>query len=168
MEPYSHVLHGSVRSVELLQVKCIIVIQFKENLSPCRIGTTTSIIETGKYDLQNSAFEVHIQNAKETPQSFSLAGSGCHRLFNNQMTYMTNDGPFVITSADFNNDSIIDLAVSNYADKNLFHFYFSSLRRVLFGLQWNVNFFAFALDEISLEDRCALYWFSEIKKICSS
>ena len=41
---------------------------------------------------------------------------------------------------------------------DLSHFYFSSLRRVLFGLQWNVNFFAFALDEISLEDRCALYW----------
>jgi hypothetical protein len=42
--------------------------------------------------------------------------------------------------------------------KDLSHFYFSSLRRVMFCLQWNEDFFAFALDEKSLEDRCAEYW----------
>ncbi len=28
---------------------------------------------------------------------------------------------------------------------------------VVFGLQWNENFFAYAFDEISLEDRCSRY-----------
>ena len=41
---------------------------------------------------------------------------------------------------------------------DLSHFYFSSLRRVLFGLQWNTNFFAFVLDEKFLDDRCVEYW----------
>jgi hypothetical protein len=34
----------------------------------------------------------------------------------------------------------------------------TSLRRVLNCQCWNENFFAFALDEKSLEDRCYQYW----------
>jgi hypothetical protein len=48
--------------------------------------------------------------------------------------------------------------LSEKQQSNLSHFYYSSLRRVLFCLNWNVNMFAFALDEKSLEDRCASYW----------
>ncbi|CAF4194111.1 unnamed protein product, partial [Rotaria magnacalcarata] len=40
----------------------------------------------------------------------------------------------------------------------LSHFYFSSLGRIMFCLHWNENFFAFAMDEKSFEDRCAAYW----------
>jgi hypothetical protein len=36
--------------------------------------------------------------------------------------------------------------------------YFTSLRRVMYCLNWSENFFAFALDEKSLEDRCSSYW----------
>ncbi len=42
--------------------------------------------------------------------------------------------------------------------EDLSHFYFSCLRRVLFSLHWNENFFAFVLDERSLVDRCVAYW----------
>ena len=48
--------------------------------------------------------------------------------------------------------------LSDKQQRDLSHFYFSSLRRVLFGLQWNTNFFAFGVDEKSLDDRCAEYW----------
>jgi hypothetical protein len=41
---------------------------------------------------------------------------------------------------------------------DLSHFYYSSLRRILYCLNWNENFFAFVLDEKSLEDRCSSYW----------
>ena len=41
---------------------------------------------------------------------------------------------------------------------DLSHFYYFSLRRVLYCLNWNENFFAFALDEKLLEDRCYSYW----------
>jgi hypothetical protein len=41
---------------------------------------------------------------------------------------------------------------------DLSHFYFTCLRRVMFCLHWNENFFAYAVDEISLEDRCSRYW----------
>ena len=41
---------------------------------------------------------------------------------------------------------------------DLSHFYYSSLRRCLYCLEWNDNFFSFVLDELSLEDRCASYW----------
>jgi hypothetical protein len=41
---------------------------------------------------------------------------------------------------------------------DLSHFYYSSLRRSLFCLEWNDIFFSFVLDELSLEDRCASYW----------
>jgi hypothetical protein len=33
---------------------------------------------------------------------------------------------------------------------DLSHFYFTCLRRVMFCLHWNENFFAYAVDEISL------------------
>lgn len=42
--------------------------------------------------------------------------------------------------------------------KDLSHFYFSSLRRTFHCLQWTENLFAFAFDEKSLEDRCVFYW----------
>ena len=41
---------------------------------------------------------------------------------------------------------------------DLSHFYYTSLRRCLFCLQWNNDFFSFAIDELSLEDRCLAYW----------
>jgi hypothetical protein len=41
---------------------------------------------------------------------------------------------------------------------DLSHFYYASLRRTLFCLEWSDNFFSFILDEPSLEDRCASYW----------
>ena len=41
---------------------------------------------------------------------------------------------------------------------DLSHFYYTSLRRSLFCLEWNNNFFSFVLDELSLEDRCVAYW----------
>ncbi|CAF0906163.1 unnamed protein product [Adineta steineri] len=37
-------------------------------------------------------------------------------------------------------------------------FYYTSLRRVLFCLEWNDIFFSYVLDELSLEDRCSAYW----------
>ena len=48
--------------------------------------------------------------------------------------------------------------LSRKQQQDLSHFYYTSLRRVLFLLHWNENFFAFALDEKSLEDRCSSYW----------
>ena len=42
--------------------------------------------------------------------------------------------------------------------EDLSKFYYSSLRRVLFCLEWNESFFSYVLDEISLEDRCLMYW----------
>ncbi|CAF4217699.1 unnamed protein product [Rotaria socialis] len=44
--------------------------------------------------------------------------------------------------------------LSRKQQQDLSHFYYTSLRRALCCLQWNENFFAFALDEKSLEDRC--------------
>ena len=41
---------------------------------------------------------------------------------------------------------------------DLSHFYFTCLRRVMFSSHWNENFFAYAMDEKSLEERCSLYW----------
>ncbi len=41
---------------------------------------------------------------------------------------------------------------------DLSKFYYSSLRRTLCCLDWNDNFFSYILDELSLENRCALYW----------
>lgn len=41
---------------------------------------------------------------------------------------------------------------------DLGHFYYVSLRRTLSCLEWNDCFFSFILEELSLEDRCALYW----------
>ena len=46
--------------------------------------------------------------------------------------------------------------VSQQQDLN--HFYFTCLRRVLHCLHWRDNFFAFVLNEKTLEDRCRLYW----------
>jgi hypothetical protein len=40
----------------------------------------------------------------------------------------------------------------------LSQFYLTALRRVCCASQWNSNFFAFAFDEKTLEDRCASYW----------
>jgi len=40
----------------------------------------------------------------------------------------------------------------------LSHFYYTSLRRTLFCLEWSDSFFSFVIDEPSLEDRCASYW----------
>ncbi|CAF4025281.1 unnamed protein product [Adineta steineri] len=37
-------------------------------------------------------------------------------------------------------------------------FYYTSLRRVLYCLEWNEIFFSYVLDELSLEDRCSAYW----------
>ncbi|CAF2948356.1 unnamed protein product [Rotaria sp. Silwood2] len=48
------------------------------------------------------------------------------------------------------------LSVKQQSD--LSHYYFSSLRRIMFCLHWSENFFAFAMDEKSFEDRCAAYW----------
>lgn len=48
--------------------------------------------------------------------------------------------------------------LSEKQQQNLSHFYYTSLRRILYCLNWNENFFAFALDEKSLEDRCYVYW----------
>ena len=48
--------------------------------------------------------------------------------------------------------------LSEKQQQELSHFYYTSLRRVLYCLNWNENFFAFALDEKSLEDRCLSYW----------
>jgi hypothetical protein len=42
--------------------------------------------------------------------------------------------------------------------QHLNHFYYTCLKRVLFGLQWSDSFFAFIFNEISLEDRCLNYW----------
>ena len=48
--------------------------------------------------------------------------------------------------------------LSEKQQNDLFHFYFACLRRVLFSFHWNNNFFAFAFDEKSLENRCVVYW----------
>jgi hypothetical protein len=48
--------------------------------------------------------------------------------------------------------------LSKKQQDDLSHFYFTCLRRVLFCLHWNANLFAFALDEKTLVDRCAVYW----------
>jgi len=40
----------------------------------------------------------------------------------------------------------------------LSHFYYTSLRRTLFLLEWNNFLISFLLNESSLEDRCASYW----------
>jgi len=42
--------------------------------------------------------------------------------------------------------------------KEISHFYFTCLKRVLFCLGWSDHFFAYVFDELSLEDRCARYW----------
>ena len=38
------------------------------------------------------------------------------------------------------------------------HFYYTCVKRVLHCTEWDDCFFAFALDEITLADRCARYW----------
>lgn len=48
--------------------------------------------------------------------------------------------------------------LSRNQQQELSSFYFASLRRTLSCLQWKENFFSYALDERSLEDRCAAYW----------
>ena len=48
--------------------------------------------------------------------------------------------------------------LSNRQQEDLSHFYSTCLRRVLFCLHWNDNFFPFALNEKMLIDRCAAYW----------
>ena len=42
--------------------------------------------------------------------------------------------------------------------QELNHFYYACLKRVFSCLQWSDNFFSFATNEISLEDRCLKYW----------
>jgi hypothetical protein len=49
--------------------------------------------------------------------------------------------------------------------EDLSRFYYSSLRRTLCCLEWNENFFSYILDEISLEDRCSLYWNSYLRAL---
>ena len=41
---------------------------------------------------------------------------------------------------------------------DLSHIHFTCLRRVMFSPHWNENFFAYAMDEKSSEERCSLYW----------
>ena len=48
--------------------------------------------------------------------------------------------------------------LSRNQQQDLSHFYYTSLRRVLYCIHWNENLVAFALDEKSLEDRCYSYW----------
>ena len=48
--------------------------------------------------------------------------------------------------------------LSRNQQQELSSFYFSSLRRTLSCLQWKEKNFSSALDELSLEDRCAAYW----------
>ena len=42
--------------------------------------------------------------------------------------------------------------------QDLNHFYYICLKRVLFCPQWSDNFFAYLMNEKSLEDRCLDYW----------
>ena len=41
--------------------------------------------------------------------------------------------------------------------RDLNHYYYTTLRRVMFGLQWRPELFAFLSNEISLDDRCLRY-----------
>ena len=41
---------------------------------------------------------------------------------------------------------------------DLSNFYYASLRRTFYCLEWNGSFFSYVFDELSLERRCALYW----------
>ena len=47
---------------------------------------------------------------------------------------------------------------TRHQQQDLNHFYYSCLKRVLHCPHWRDNFFAFACNELSLEDRCARYW----------
>ncbi len=41
---------------------------------------------------------------------------------------------------------------------HLSHFYYTCLKRIYRNIQWSDSFFAFIMNEISLEDRCYRYW----------
>jgi len=41
---------------------------------------------------------------------------------------------------------------------DLSHFYYTCLKRIYQNLEWTDSFFAFAMSEISFEDRCFRYW----------
>ena len=47
-------------------------------------------------------------------------------------------------------------------------FYYTCLKRVLHIQQWSNFFFAFALNEVSLENRCTRYWIKYIRALESS
>ena len=51
---------------------------------------------------------------------------------------------------------------------SLSKFYYTCLKRVLHIHQWSNVFFAFALNEISLENRCTRYWIKYLKALESS
>jgi hypothetical protein len=41
---------------------------------------------------------------------------------------------------------------------DLSHFYYTGLKRICINVSWSDSFFSFAMNEISLEDRCFRYW----------
>jgi hypothetical protein len=47
---------------------------------------------------------------------------------------------------------------SRKQQEDLSKFDYTCLRRTLFCLEWNENLFSYALNELSVEDRYALYW----------
>ena len=51
---------------------------------------------------------------------------------------------------------------------DLSHFYYTTLKRIMHCMQWRDIFFAFALDEPSLEDRCTKYWNKYIESLDDS
>ncbi|CAF4125459.1 unnamed protein product [Adineta steineri] len=50
------------------------------------------------------------------------------------------------------------LLLTRKQQESICKFYHTSLRRVLYCLEWNDIFFSYVLDELSLEDRCSAYW----------
>jgi hypothetical protein len=52
--------------------------------------------------------------------------------------------------------------------EDLSHLYFTCLKRISFHLEWSDSFYAFALNEISLEDRVFRYWENYQKALSNS
>jgi hypothetical protein len=50
----------------------------------------------------------------------------------------------------------------------LSRFYYTSLKRVLHCQHWSDFFFAFALNEVSLDNRCTRYWIKYLKGLANS
>jgi hypothetical protein len=55
--------------------------------------------------------------------------------------------------------------LSRKQQSDLSHFYYTCLKRTSFHLEWSDSFYAYAMCEISLEDRCYRYWENYLKAL---